>query len=141
MALRWWKLVTIMVMAVLILGACEGDSSPSEPSDQEASSQGAALYEENCASCHGGKSGGAISDSPPPHNTNGHTWHHADCLLVDITMRSAAAWGGDPASSAMPAFDGKLSEQEVLAVIDYVKTWWTDDQRAYQSEVTQANCR
>jgi mono/diheme cytochrome c family protein len=40
----------------------------------------------------------------------------------------------------MPAFAGQLSEQEVEAILAYIKTWWTDEQRAAQARVTEANC-
>ena len=129
-----------MLMLVLSLGACGNDSNQSESSGSVAAEQGETLYGANCASCHGGASGGAISDSPPRHNANGHTWHHPDCVLTDITLRGAAAWGADPSTSAMPAFAGDLTEDEIDAIFVYIKTWWTDEQRAFQAEVTQANC-
>jgi mono/diheme cytochrome c family protein len=40
----------------------------------------------------------------------------------------------------MPAFAGDLTEDEIDAIFVYIKTWWTDEQRAHQAEVTQANC-
>lgn len=130
----------VWLALALIAGACGGslDEPAADPSDGIA--QGAELYEEQCASCHGGETGGAISDRPPPHNANGHTWHHPDCLLADITLRGAAAWGADPSTSAMPAFAGTLTEAEVEAILSYMKTWWTDEQRAFQADVTARNC-
>jgi mono/diheme cytochrome c family protein len=132
--------VAVLLALTLILGACGGGSQQSGTSRSEVVELGAKLYDENCASCHGGESGGAISDSPPRHNANGHTWHHPDCLLADITLRGAAAWGADPSTSAMPAFAGDLSVEEVDAILAFIKTWWTDEQRSYQAEVTQTNC-
>jgi mono/diheme cytochrome c family protein len=40
----------------------------------------------------------------------------------------------------MPAFAGELTEAEVEAILAYIKTWWTDEQRASQAAVTQTNC-
>lgn len=129
-----------MLLAALFLVACgDGNNDAGTPELAEAG-QGATLYEENCAACHGGEAGGTIRDSPPPHNANGHTWHHPDCVLIDITLRGAAAWGADPSTSAMPAFAGELSTEDVEAILAYIKTWWTDEQRASQAEITRTNC-
>ena len=37
----------------------------------------------------------------------------------------------------MPAFRDKLSESEADAILAYIKTWWTDEQRQSQADVTQ----
>ena len=137
---RKYTLFAGLLMGVMLLAACGGDSGEPEAGASEGAQRGEALYDEKCASCHGGDSGGEISDSPPPHNANGHTWHHADCLLTDITLRGAAAWGADPSTSAMPAFGDELTEEDVESILEYVKTWWTDEQREYQADLTKANC-
>ena len=131
---------TVALALAFLVGACGGASDDTGAGESAEIQQGAALYEENCVSCHGGESGGAIADSPPRHNANGHTWHHPDCQLIDITLRGAAAWGADPSTSAMPAFAGELTEAEAEAILAYIKTWWTDEQRASQAAVTQTNC-
>ena len=125
-----------LVVLTLLLAACGSDDGGSD----ETLSRGETLYKENCLSCHGGESGGEISDSPPPHNQNGHTWHHPDCQLTEITLRGPSAWGGTPGPGSMPAFEGRLSEDDIAAILAYIKTWWTDEQRAYQSDITQAQC-
>jgi len=102
--------------------------------------RGAALYEANCRSCHGGATGGALRDVPPPHNASGHTWHHQDCLLTEITLNGFE----DPSAPAdrpkMPAFKGRLSDEEVAAILAYMKTWWTEEQRQWQQQVTRQAC-
>src|SRR5712691_11667004 len=50
----------------------------------------------NCASCHGGPTGGDMMDYPPRHNSNGHTWHHPDCDLKQIIRD-----GGDEMTAYM----------------------------------------
>ena len=76
-------------------------------------SQGAALYAQSCASCHGANLEGApdwkksLPDGslpPPPNDGSGHTWHHSDTVLLDIISS-----GGDRAyNSKLPAFNDKL---------------------------------
>jgi mono/diheme cytochrome c family protein len=105
---------------------------------QEASpemlARGAALYSTNCQSCHGGASGGSLKDIPPPHNANGHTWHHPDQQLMDMVMNGITFSLED---QKMPAFKGKLTEEDVKAILAYIKTWWTQEQREHQKEVTR----
>jgi hypothetical protein len=71
-------LLATLVAAVVVAGCDAG----SPTSDELA--RGAELYQAHCVTCHGGPTGGSTSDIPPRHNAEGHTWHHADCDLVDI---------------------------------------------------------
>src|SRR5688572_5785726 len=56
---------------------------------------GQTLYEINCSECHGFNGEGQYPDDPygtneegllgaPPHDNNGHTWHHPDPVLFEI---------------------------------------------------------
>lgn len=108
--------------------------------------QGAVLYAENCARCHGANLEGApdwkkpLPDGslpPPPHDGSGHTWHHPDTLLVKIIAN-----GGDPAfSSKMPAFKDKLSEEAMTAILEFIKSQWGKDEREFQWWVTATRGR
>lgn len=99
--------------------------------------QGKVLYAQHCANCHGAQLEGAadwktpLADGtlpPPPHDSSGHTWHHPDALLVQIVAK-----GGDPAArSKMPAFQDRLSEAEMIAILDYIKSQWGQDEREFQ---------
>jgi len=98
---------------------------------------GATLYANNCAECHGANLEGApdwkkpLPDGslpPPPHDRSGHTWHHPDSLLLNIVAN-----GGDPAfNSKMPAFKDKLSEEEMAAILEFIKSKWGKDEREFQ---------
>lgn len=109
-----------------------------------ASERGARLYETNCLQCHGGATGGGMMDIPPRHNANGHTWHHPDCQLVQIVLTGSGAMGemmrqmmgATKDTPRMPAFQRQLTEGEVLAILGYIKTWWTEEQRAWQGQVS-----
>lgn len=99
--------------------------------------RGELLYDRHCIECHGGATGGSISDIPPRHNAQGHTWHHADCDLIDIVRDGLPAREGYP---VMPAFGDELSVDEVEAILAYIKTWWEPEQRETQDEVTASVC-
>lgn len=99
--------------------------------------QGAVVYAQECATCHGTNLEGApdwkesLPDGslpPPPHDSSGHTWHHPDSLLLAII-----ADGGDPAyNSKMPAFRDKLTEEERQAVLEFIKSTWGRNEAEFQ---------
>lgn len=110
-------------------------------------SRGASVYQANCSACHGGSVGGTMSDHPPKLNANGHAWHHADCELIEVVRRGmtpsvAASRPQPPASTAlaMPAWAARLSDEDIRAVVAYVRTTWSDDQRAQQERATRERC-
>ena len=107
---------------------------------------GAALYQQNCASCHGAelqgqpdwRSPGPDGRLPaPPHDATGHTWHHGDDILFRITRDGTAAVVGGGYASDMPGFGDALTDAEIRAILDYIKSTWPERERAYQRERTQ----
>ncbi len=143
---RWRKspaAVALLVALPLLLGACGNNQSPaaSNALDARVMSEGKALYEETCASCHGLQGEGqpdwkrpdAAGVYPaPPHNGSGHTWHHPDAVLLEVI-----AQGGSLPNSQMPAFAPALSEEEMRLTLAYIKTFWGKDELAFQREVSQ----
>jgi hypothetical protein len=103
---------------------------------------GEKLYNQYCASCHGINLEGVAdwkivlpddSFPPPPHDSGGHTWHHPDELLIDIIAN-----GGDSSlfNTKMPGFGDQLSESEIVAVLDYIKNHWGQEEREFQWWIT-----
>ena len=114
------------------------------PVDAEMIELGAGLYEETCASCHGTDLEGQPDwrrrlDNgrmpAPPHDETGHTWHHADQQLFDITKNGLASVVPGYESD-MPVFDGILSDDEITAILGYIKSTWPERERDYQAEIT-----
>ena len=119
----------------MVFSACGGGQTRPETAATKAYvKRGATLYEANCVKCHGGHTGGNLRDIPPRHNANGHTWHHADQQLIDMTLNGITF---SLEEQRMPAFKGKLSAEEVQAILAYIKTWWTEEQREWQRKVTE----
>jgi mono/diheme cytochrome c family protein len=109
---------------------------------------GERLYQENCASCHGADLKGQpdwrsrLSNGrlpAPPHDASGHTWHHPDRVLADITKRGPAAIVGNGYESDMPGFEGVLTEQEIADIIDYIRSTWPERIRSSQESRTRAD--
>ncbi|WGH78607.1 c-type cytochrome [Jannaschia ovalis] len=123
-----------------------GASSSSAVSDRVADlARGEAIYAEACASCHGAdlegqpdwRSPGPDGRLPaPPHDETGHTWHHPDRILLDITMRGTAAVVGGGYESNMPGFGDAYTEEELRDVLEWIKTQWPERERAHQANVT-----
>lgn len=116
-----------------------------EPSNAQIVAVGKDIYAAQCASCHGvnlegqpdWKTPGADGLMPaPPHDESGHTWHHPDQVLFDITKLGVAkAANLANHQSAMPAYDGVLSDDEIIAVLSYIKSTWPDRIRAGHDEM------
>lgn len=108
-----------------------------EPRNAELVALGAEVYAAQCASCHGATLEGEANWRErrpdgllpaPPHDETGHTWHHPDALLFQLTKYGPPKEiDGKPYLSAMPAFEGTLTDREILAVLSYIKSRWPDD--------------
>ena len=134
-------LVALFAMAANVFST-ELDDDP----QIAAAAQGRRLYLENCAGCHGE----ALEGQPqwrerlpngrmpaPPHDETGHTWHHSDEQLFRITHDGVAAIVGGDYQSDMPAFGGTMTDSEILAVLDYIKSTWPERERDYQAQRSQ----
>lgn len=106
-----------------------------EAGDSNRIALGRALYERNCASCHGVRLEGQPdwqSRLPndrmpaPPHDDTGHTWHHPDQMLFDITKYGLVPPNAPSGyQSDMPAFQTLLSDDEIRAVLAYIRSHWS----------------
>ena len=132
-----WKYLVggAVVVGLGICWAVQGQTSsgilPYEDPDRVAN--GKAIYQENCASCHGAKLEGAENwrdrDEDgflpaPPHDDTGHTWHHPDQQLFLITKLGTEKIVGDGYRSNMIGFGDVLSDQDILDVLAYIKSTW-----------------
>lgn len=104
--------------------------------------RGAALYAAHCASCHGANLEGqpnwkiALPDGSlpaPPHDIDGHTWHHGDAELLRIIAQGGTIYMPD---SKMPGFAGTLSDDEMRAILAFIKTHWGVKELSWQAGVT-----
>ncbi|WP_370399768.1 c-type cytochrome [Sulfitobacter sp. JB4-11] len=123
----------------------EADRTVLRDTDTPTIALGADVYEANCASCHGADlEGQADWRSPgedgrlpaPPHDETGHTWHHDGDTLFRLTKYGTGALIGDPDyASNMPIYAGVLSDEEIIAVLSYIKSTWPEDIRARHDEM------
>ena len=129
----------MLSMAFLLAGCGEreptaGEDPRADPRDAAKVALGYKVYEQHCAACHGAKLEGqpewrrrlANGRLPaPPHDESGHTWHHADSVLFGITKRGLVPpYAPADYESDMPAFDGKLTDEEIWVVLAFIKSHW-----------------
>ncbi len=85
--------------------------------------QGAALYPQHCAVCHGveGHGDGPAAKTlpmPPADLTAAHLWMHSDGELIWWLSHGIEAPEG---GMAMPGFAGVLSERDLWDLIDFIR--------------------
>jgi len=109
-----------------------------KPHNAEVVTRGKAVYAAECASCHGQnlegqpdwRQRGDNGRLPaPPHDASGHTWHHPDQQLFELTKLGPAALVGGGYESDMPGYANTLSDDDIVAVLSYIKSTWPEEIR------------
>jgi cytochrome c oxidase cbb3-type subunit 3 len=110
-------LISFSVLMVIAASAASGGSTPAETKSRSQITKGRSVYTTNCARCHGGDGLGKT--------TMGE--------MTEAPNLSDAAWQSRRSSSRMiasvangrgqmPAFKKKLTRQEIVAAVAYVRT-------------------
>jgi len=122
-----------------------GMLTDADPGNQSQVALGQGVYRDQCASCHGDKLQGQANWrtrnadgtlKAPPHDERGHTWHHSDKVLFDYTKLGGAGMAPPGFKSAMPGFGGNLKDDEIWAVLAYIKSRWPGEVLARQRQIT-----
>ena len=123
--------------------------------------RGAELYASGCQTCHGDRAGIGGQRGVPSHGPEGHTWHHSDSNLKETILNGSSRMadqmeeeladmrrqvgdeiteimrkqmGLQDGAPRMPAWRSAISDEDVDAVVAYMKTFWTPEQRRLQQE-------
>jgi mono/diheme cytochrome c family protein len=100
---------------------------------------GKRLYAAYCAGCHGrylqGQPLWQLADTfagrrAPAFDETGFVWQHSDAEIFRITKFGRL---GPGTASAMPAFEDKLDDNQVLATISFIKARWPIGLRILQA--------
>lgn len=123
----------LLVLLTFIVG-CSDNEKPINgrwytPSQIE---NGAEIFNNNCASCHGNNAQGITPDwrkrlangtyPAPPLNGSAHAWHHP-LKSLNRTVQN----GGMPLGGTMPAFKDKLNDKEIISVIAFFQSKWSNE--------------
>ena len=124
---------TALAGGIVLASASSGGPDRFAYRDPEIVAAGQALYEEHCAACHGsgleGQPNWTERDADgylpaPPHDQTGHTWHHPDAQLFEITKFGTEAMVGGNYRSNMAGFGDVLSDEDIHAVLAFIKSTW-----------------
>jgi mono/diheme cytochrome c family protein len=112
--------------------------------------RGETIYLQSCAACHGTNlEGQANWQTPgedgvypaPPHDKEGHTWHHPDQMLFTYIELGGAEYlssqGVEGFKSGMDAYQDILSKQDIADILAYIKSTWPERERAIQASRSQ----
>jgi mono/diheme cytochrome c family protein len=146
-----WRLIALLAVGAAVVvvlrwatAADDAEAALLRPEDPAVVALGLETYGVQCAGCHGAdlegqpnwRSPGPTGLMPaPPHDETGHTWHHDDATLFELTKYGLSKFAGEDYQSAMPAYEGTLSDDEIIAVLSYIKSRWPDDVRARHDEL------
>jgi cytochrome c551 len=127
-AVRRYAVVAIGVPALLFITAAStlADASPSPSGSAGANlpgdpSNGQTVYSQNCTTCHGGSLEGGIGATLNPIAKLPGVPNSLDPnFLIDIITNGRNHQPGDPVSADMPAWKGKLSDQEIKDAAAYI---------------------
>lgn len=145
----------IAIAAIILMAAAGGavawlqlrpGAGWADPADAAQVARGRIVYAAECASCHGAN----LEGQPdwrvrlpngrlpaPPHDQSGHTWHHPDSVLFDVTRNGVEANAPAGYRSDMPGFAGKLSDDEIWAALAYIKSRWPAEIRERQARLSE----
>lgn len=140
--------ILAVLLAGLLLSACDKapesaagqsplveDGADAAPLDRKLDAaqvvRGRAIYDKNCLECHGADGKGQPGDwrirdadgkyPPPPLDDSAHAWHHPTAVLLEAIRDGSPGGQGN-----MPAWKGKLSEQQMQDTVAYIKSLWSD---------------
>ena len=141
----------VLCLAAALAGCDRVDPGPKgllSADDPQVLAVGKRVYEQHCAACHGARLEGQpdwrVRDAAgllpaPPHDATGHTWHHPDAVLFDITKHGVAkAANLKDYRSAMPVYGNVLTDAEIVAVLSWIKSQWPAAIREQQEAVNAA---
>lgn len=122
-------------------------ASTEDPAKTSQIKRGKLVSDKFCSLCHGKnlegqpnwrkqKDDGKLP--APPLNGTGHTWHHADELLFGIIKEGLVPPYGPPNyKTDMPAWGTTLSDEDIWAVLTYIKSRWPAEAQKIQKEINQ----
>jgi mono/diheme cytochrome c family protein len=115
----------LRAVAVYLKDQPAGSDQAASAPDQALMKTGASIYADECAACHRQNAGGipgmfpTLAGSPAVQSVD-----PTSVLRVVLRGARSAATDAAPTGPAMPAFGWLLSDQEVAAVLTYIRNAW-----------------
>lgn len=145
-----WRLGGAAIVVLLGVGSVLWiieRGGPTRPDSDSPSlvARGRTIYAQHCAACHGATLEGqpnwrarlANGRLPaPPHDATGHTWHHSDRQLFEMTRNGTAAMMPGYETD-MPAYKDILGDGDIRAVLSFIQSTWPPDIRQRQEQISR----
>ena len=138
-----------MLITTLAPNAAMADQTlvKANPENTEQVKHGELVYRRFCSLCHGrnleGQPNWRIRKPDgklpaPPHDETGHTWHHPDEVLFAIIKFGLLPPNAPQGYlSDMPAWGETLKDEDIWAVLAYIKSRWPAKEREIQAKITR----
>jgi len=148
---RFFVLLFLTTILPSIPALAQQPGLKADPDNQKQVQRGQLVYKRFCSLCHGAnlegqpnwrkrKTDGKLP--APPHDETGHTWHHADELLFGIIKQGLVPpYAPGNYKSDMPAWGDTLKDDDIWAVLAYIKSHWPEETRKIQAEINQGSQR
>lgn len=130
------RIVGVALTVLIVSGCGKKESEAPAVKDQadrqfstESLFRGVRLYQEHCAQCHGPEAQGHPDwrnpqvAAAPPLNGSGNVWKRRKQDMIAI-IQNGAKRNGEP---VMPAWKGRLSDQDIEDVIAWLQALWPPD--------------
>ena len=153
---RTGRRLALPVLGVVAIGAVaaggawffqDGTVVPGDATDLDQVAFGSRIYSRICANCHGAGLDGQLGwEEPlkdgtrlaPAHSAEGKTWRRGDQALFEVVKVGGETLKPDGGVSRMPGFGDKLTDDEIWAVIAFIKsTWPSSVQEAQQNAAAE----
>lgn len=124
------RLLAIAGTLLIALAGCaiepETPPTPADPAEL-----GRQTFVSYCVPCHGASGEGFVNAlNAPALNAAGESHLLSDEAILAAIIDGGAESGGTPLGGAMAPLGDALSAEQEAAVLQYVHTLWTDEQRA-----------
>jgi cytochrome c oxidase subunit 2 len=101
---------------VVLISGCAAGEGEGGGTDQDLIATGETVYSQNCARCHGSEGAGSGGDFPPLVGSDLVTGDPEPVIEIVVDGQGA-----------MPAFGDELDDEEIAAVVSYIRNTWGND--------------
>ncbi len=143
-------LVTALISLPLIGSGRDALSGKKSTSVEQVVAVGQAIYVKQCARCHGDDLQGQpnfrqrLPNGKMPASAldeTGHTWHHPDWQLFEITKTGRQPFRPPEYKTDMPAYKDILTDEEIWAVLAFINNSWPVNIQERQSDISRTMLR
>ena len=137
---RMWSAGVCLALAALVFVAAQGEGPPGQPAVASAAApDGQKIYTTRCASCHQVNGQGVTGVFPP---LAGVDWVTGDpTRLARVVMHGLTGpitVNGQKYNGAMPPWGTFLKDDEMAALLTYIRSSWGNKASAVTAEQVQA---